>query len=112
MPVPLDVVFTLVVFGLTLDVWISTAFAVLFVPLYRSKDAFGSVALGSSWGHAGARTGVVPSPRASPWQASSSGSSFSRGCSHLSGTTVLGSHQASAEKKTSNERSCGPPWCW
>ncbi len=38
-PIPLDIVLTLVVFGLTLDVWISTAFAVLFVPLYRSDDA-------------------------------------------------------------------------
>ena len=54
-PVPLDVVFTLEVFGLTLDVWISTAFAVLFVPLYRSKDALGAW----PWAAAGVMLGLA-----------------------------------------------------
>ena len=36
---PLDVVFALAVYGLTTDVWITLAFSVLFVPLYRADDA-------------------------------------------------------------------------
>jgi cytochrome c biogenesis factor len=38
-PVPLDAVYPLLVYGLTGDVFIATAMAVLFVPLYRSNDA-------------------------------------------------------------------------
>lgn len=36
---PLDVVFALVVYGLTTDVWVTLAATVLFVPLYRTDDA-------------------------------------------------------------------------
>ena len=39
LPVPLDLLFTLTVYGLSGDVWIAVAAAVLFVPLYRSNDA-------------------------------------------------------------------------
>ena len=39
LPLPLDAVFPLVVFALTSDVFITAAMAVLFAPLYRSKDA-------------------------------------------------------------------------
>ena len=38
-PAPFDVVFTLVVYGMTADVWIAIAATVLFVPLYRADDA-------------------------------------------------------------------------
>ena len=38
LPIPLDAVFSLVVYALTMDVFIATATAVLFVPLYRSAS--------------------------------------------------------------------------
>ncbi|MDP6199559.1 MAG: cytochrome c biogenesis protein CcsA [Candidatus Poseidonia sp.] len=41
-PVPLDVVLILVVYAMTLDVFIAVATAVLFVPLYRSEHALGA----------------------------------------------------------------------
>lgn len=38
-PIPLDLLFTLAVYGLSGDVWIAVAATVLFVPLYRASDA-------------------------------------------------------------------------
>ncbi|MEC8264666.1 MAG: cytochrome c biogenesis protein CcsA, partial [Candidatus Thermoplasmatota archaeon] len=38
-PAPFDVVFALVVYGMTADVWIAIAATVLFVPLYRADEA-------------------------------------------------------------------------
>ena len=38
-PAPLDVVFTLLVYGLTTDVWVALVATVLFAPLYRTDDA-------------------------------------------------------------------------
>ena len=38
LPIPLDAVFSLVIYALTMDVFIATATAVLFVPLYRSPS--------------------------------------------------------------------------
>ena len=38
-PAPLDVAFTLLVYGLTTDVWVALAATALFVPLYRADDA-------------------------------------------------------------------------
>ena len=38
LPIPLDAVFSLVIYALTMDVFIATATAVLFVPLYRSTS--------------------------------------------------------------------------
>ena len=54
-PIPLDVVLTLAVFGLTQDIWISTAFAVLFVPLYRSDNALSAW----PWAAAGVMLGLA-----------------------------------------------------
>jgi hypothetical protein len=54
-PIPLDVVLVAVMFGLTGDVWMATATAVLFVPLYRSNDALGAW----PWAAAGVMLGLA-----------------------------------------------------
>ena len=53
-PIPLDVVLVAVMFGLTGDVWMATATAVLFVPLYRSNDTLSAW----PWAAAGVMLGL------------------------------------------------------
>ncbi|MAH41891.1 MAG: hypothetical protein CMO41_06570 [Verrucomicrobiales bacterium] len=53
-PIPLDAVLVAVMFGLTGDVWMATATAVLFVPLYRSNDTLGAW----PWAAAGVMLGL------------------------------------------------------
>ena len=53
-PVPLDVVFVAATYALTGDLWISTATAVLFVPLYRAEDALAAW----PWAAAGVMLGL------------------------------------------------------
>ena len=53
-PIPLDAVLVAVMFGLTGDVWMATATAVLFVPLYRSNDTLSAW----PWAAAGVMLGL------------------------------------------------------
>ena len=53
-PMPLDAVLVAVMFGLTGDVWLVTATAVLFVPLYRSNDTLSAW----PWAAAGVMLGL------------------------------------------------------
>ena len=53
-PIPLDAVLVAVMYGLTGDVWMATATAVLFVPLYRSNDTLGAW----PWAAAGVMLGL------------------------------------------------------
>ena len=53
-PAPLDVAFTLLVYGLTTDVWVALAATVLFVPLYRADDALSAW----PWAAAGVMLGL------------------------------------------------------
>lgn len=54
-PIPLDAVVVAVMFGLTGDVWMATATAVLFVPLYRSNDTLAAW----PWAAAGVMLGLA-----------------------------------------------------
>ncbi|RJU94541.1 MAG: hypothetical protein DWC03_02460 [Candidatus Poseidoniales archaeon] len=53
-PIPLDAALVAVMFGLTGDVWMATATAVLFVPLYRSNDTLSAW----PWAAAGVMLGL------------------------------------------------------
>lgn len=53
-PIPLDAVLVAVMLGLTGDVWMATATAVLFVPLYRSNDTLSAW----PWAAAGVMLGL------------------------------------------------------
>ena len=54
-PLPLDAVLVAVMYGLTGDVWMATATAVLFVPLYRSNDTLAAW----PWAAAGVMLGLA-----------------------------------------------------
>ena len=54
-PIPLDVVLVVLMYALTGDVWMATATAVLFVPLYRSSDTLAAW----PWAAAGVMLGLA-----------------------------------------------------